>query len=68
MWRISSVAISNAAFRRLLNGGLKLRKLTDKFLSGGMIIQYGGGLEKKGEAESLPGPRRAPPNILFNYF
>lgn len=55
-------------FATLLNGSLKLQKLTDKFLSGGMIIQYGGGAEKKEEAESLPGLRRAPPNILFNYF
>lgn len=30
----------------LLNAGLRLQKLTDKFLSGGMIIQYGGGRKK----------------------
>lgn len=56
----------------LLNAGLRLRKLTDKFLSGGMIIQYGGGRKKttttKQEAETLLCLQSAPPNILFNYF
>lgn len=65
MWRISSVAISNAAFRRLLNGGLKLRKLTDKFLSGGMIIQYGGGLEKKGGGREFAGPPESAAEYSF---
>lgn len=39
----------------LLNGSLKLQKLTDKFLSGGMIIQYGG-VEKKGGGREFAGP------------
>lgn len=37
----------------LLNAGLRLRTRTDKFLSGGMIIQYGGGRKKQNRRQRL---------------
>lgn len=56
---------SNASFFSSLNGGLQLQKLTDKFLSGGMIIQCGGGAEKKGRGREFAGPPESAAEYSF---